>query len=178
MNKLFQILIFLPIIFFGCSETTNEPKMNDNFYVKGEVVFGMKPSIELEQVLITIFSIGEIKQIDFNLYQSSDLFPAYSLDYIKSILSNYNFFDTTLTYYFYPAANNRWEFNFFTKDFKLEYLTEWENLRNQLNLYITPGITEFGLLKIDEGKETYWINKLRETDVFEWVDYNHVVSGH
>ena len=179
MKRLIQIIVLLPFMFFGCSDSSNGPQPIRNEFIKGDVSFILKTSVNFEQMINTIFAIGEIHHIKANLYQSSTKFPKDSVQFIKKAFVQYDFIDTALTLIKYDDNYNQWSFYIWIRGFNENNISQWNGLMNQFNMIPIPNVSEHGLLKVEEGKESYWINQLRETGLFEWVDYNYIANiGH
>ena len=180
MKKLFQIIVSIPFIFLGCNDSSNEPQLDEKDYVKGDVSFGLKNTVSFEEMLDTVFSFGEIYQIVFNTAKYSTKFPKDSLEYIKSNIAQYDFIDTSLTLIKYEDNQNQWLFYLWIRGFNETNVSDWYTLRNQFDMLPIQTYSLYGLLKVEEGKESYWINQLKGTGLFEWVDYNYIANiiGH
>ena len=172
MRIFIQIIILSSLVFWGCNDTSNEPQSNNNEYVKGDVSFLLKTTVDFQEMIDAVFPLGEINAIKINLYESSGAFPQDSLQYLKSIFAQYPFIDTTLTSIKFVNEENHWEFFLWIRDFKENNIPDWSTLKNQLNMIPLSNLKAYGLFKIEEGKESYWINLLKNTNLFEWVDYN------
>jgi len=173
MKRLIQIIFIIPFIFFGCSDSTTEPKSE---YVKGDISFTLKASVDFQEMINTVFSLGEIYQIKANLYESSNVFPEDSIQYIQSIFAQYNFIDTSLTSIKFYDNKGQWEFYLWIRGFKEVNISQWGLLKNQFNMIPISDVKIYGLIKIEEGKESYWINRLKETELFDWVDYTYIAN--
>jgi len=178
MKKLIQMVVFLSFMFFGCSDSSNEPQLNYGDFVKGVVEFKIKNSVSFEQMIDTVFSIAEVYQMEINLYYYSAEFPEDSLQYIQTSFERYNFIGTS-PFIEYDDNQNLWSFYLWIRGFKEENISQWYALKSQFNMFPIPTYALLGLLKVEEGKESYWINQLKGTGLFEWVHYQTIVNiGH
>lgn len=176
MKIIFKNVVFLLLIFWGCNDTSNEPQPIKNEYVKGDVSFRLKTSIDFQEMINTIFQLGEINAIKVNLNESSNVFPEDSLQYIKSVFSRYDFIDTSLTTYKFINDESRWDFYLWIRGFKEINISDWDTLKNHFNMIPDSDYKVYGLIKIEEGKESYWIDLLMGTNLFEWTDYNYIAN--
>ena len=172
MKTLFQIIIIVALIFSGC-DSSNEPQTND--FIKGDVSFGLKPSVTFEQMIDNVFTIEEIQKIKAGLYNSSTQFPEDSLHFIESTFYQLDFIDTTLTTIKY-SEDNKWLLNLGIRGFSENNIVQWYDLKSQFNMNPTSSYSIYGLFKVEEGKESYCINRLKETGLFDWLDYNYVAN--
>ena len=98
---------------------------------------------------------------------------------LKQLFAQYEFIDTSLTSIRFEDNNNQWLFFLWIRGFKANNISQWDILKIQFNLIPISNLKAYGLLKVEEGKENYWINKLKETELFEWVDFNYIANiGH
>jgi hypothetical protein len=170
--KIFLIAILLfSIIYSGCSDSSlNEPGPENKWYVKGNVVFGLKDSVSFEEILDTLFSFGKIHQVIFSTTKFSSEYP--------EELWKYRFVDTANTTIKFDTLNEIWNINLWVRGFNEDDAADWHNMHNQLNLQPTLTYLAYGQLYVDIGSEEYWIRKLLETDLFRWVGYNYLFEHH
>mgnify|MGYP001248672416 CR=1 FL=1 len=174
MKSLIQIvlMISLPFVFFSC-DSSNEPQTND--FIKGDVSFGLKSSVTFEQIIDNVFTIEEIQTIKAGLYNSSTQFPEDSLHFIESTFYQLDFIDTALTTIKY-SDNNNWLLNIGIRGFNENNIVKWYDLQSQFNMNPISTYKIYGLFKVEEGKESYCIDRLKETGLFDWLDYNYVAN--
>lgn len=172
MKTFILTLVLLPFIFYGC-DSVNESESRK--YVEGDVSFTPNDDVSFEKLIDTVFTFGTIYQIKFTANKSSSL-PKDSLNYINSSLSHYNFIDTSVTNVTYDSIQTKWEIHLWIRGFCEENIPDWYNLQNQLNLQPVPTYFGYGLLKVEPGKEKYWINKLLDSGLCDWADYNYIAD--
>jgi hypothetical protein len=164
--------MIISLIFSGC-DSSNEPQTND--FIKGDVSFGLKSSVTFEQMIDNVFTIEEIHKIKVGLRNSSTQFPEDSLHFIESTFYQLNFIDTALTTIRY-SDDNKWLLYLGIRGFSENNIVQWYDLKNQFNMNPTSPYNIYGLFKVEEGKESYCINRLKETGLFDWLDYNYVAD--
>lgn len=169
---------FLSLLLMSCEDSiTIKPTTNDE-YIKGDVSFLLKDSVDFNQMIDTVFTLGEIYQIEITLYETSEVLPQDSLQHIKSIFTQYPFIDTALTTFKYDENIMKWKFSLWIRGFNESNISEWEYLENYFNMIPVQNIKPYGLIKVEVGKENYWIDMLKNTNIFEWVDYNYIAHIH
>src|SRR3990172_3378576 len=154
--------IIVLCVFISCSdkkEITN-PESESLNYVQGEVGFGLKDSVTLEEVADYVYSLNNIS-ID-------------SMQIIKSTfeLKSYIWSGTTKTSYI--NSESKILIEFWVKNFRAEDLEDWGLLKNRFQLYHSPYYFQLGILKVEVGKEKEWINNLSNSNLFRFVELNGI----
>lgn len=169
MNKLFLIFIIFSA-FQSC-------KKEENKYVPGEILVGIKSTITIEQLFENTnpFNLN-IDQISGYFYTTT--IKSDSLNIIKDLLNTKNYINTrnfsaSVWLHFETNIINNTTFLFdMNISNQLDYISTLQLLRMKDNLSTTKNM----LLKVPIGKEIYWRNKFRDEDWVTWSDLNYYSS--
>jgi len=168
--------IIVLCVFISCSdkkEITN-PESESLNYVQGEVGFGLKDSVTLEEVADYVYSLNNISIDNIVSFQYKSDLSQDSMQIIKSTfeLKSYIWSGTTKTSYL--NSESKILIEFWVKNFRAEDLEDWGLLKNRFQLYHSPYYFQLGILKVEVGKEKEWINNLSNSNLFRFVELNGI----
>jgi len=171
-------LVLLIIFLSGCSKNNNSnitgpenPTLN---YAQGEVSFGLKDSVSLEEVANYIYSFNNISIGEIVFFQYYSNFPHDSIQSIKSSLESKNYINSETLTITYDNNESRIVVKFWIKNFRKDDIKNWELLKTQFHLVHLPNEYQSGLLIIPIGKEKEWVNILSNSNLFRFVELNYI----
>lgn len=172
----FIIVLF---VFVSCSDKKEitSPESESLNYVKGEVGFGLKDSVTLNEVADYIYSLKNISIDNIVAFQYKSNLPQDSMQTIKSTFESkpYVWSGTIQTSYLNSESEVLVEF--WIKNFRAEDIEDWELLKKRFQLYHSPYNSQLGILKVEVGKEKEWINNLSNSNLFRFVELNAITHA-
>jgi len=166
---------FFNLLIFGSEEEIIRPTNNYKTYVEGEIVVGLTNSLSFEEFLDTVFPLGEIKNVEVsNINYSTDL-PENKKEILEKYLSQFDFIDR-YSRVKYLEDDKMWNIEFWISGFGKENISDWYKIVKELNLKHIPNRSQSVLLRVEKGKEKYWINKLSALKLFRYVDLNYITT--
>ncbi|OIP57078.1 MAG: hypothetical protein AUK34_10265 [Ignavibacteria bacterium CG2_30_36_16] len=177
--KAISFIIVLCFFFISCSdkkEITN-PESESLDYVQGEVAFGLKDSVTLEEVANCVYSLDNISIDNIVSFQYKSNLPQDSMQVIKTIFESKSYIWGGTTKTSYSNSESKILVEFWVKSFKAEDIENWNLLKNRFRLNHSPYYFQLGILKVEVGKEKEWINNLSNSNLFRFVELNGITHA-
>lgn len=173
--------LFLATLLIGCSPN----KISDNDfvfntptdeYVAGEVTFGLRDTVSLERFAAYIYSLSGIYIDEIVFFEYRSFLSQDSIQTLLSALESKPYIDSTSVRIAYIGNTSEISVEFWIRNFKPEYQSDWEFLMHQFNLSHYPNYFQDGILKVEVGKENEWIDYLSNNNLFRFVELNYITS--
>lgn len=169
--------IFLLALLIGCSNNKN-PVVPSSGYYKGEVAVFMKDSVSLDNLAEYLANENNISISRINSFQ---YYSNLSVDSIQTILA---VFDSKS--YIQNASADPVDINgqlkilteFWVTNFGNQDRSDWATLKTRFQMQHNPYYKQLGILKVEEGKEKVWVDKLLASNLFRIVELNYIVHAH
>ena len=177
MKKLILVSIVL-LVFIGCSDKgiIIDPFFGQNYY-PGDVVFGLKDSVSLDEFANYIYSLNNIFIGKVSRLRYKTEFPQDSLQIIKSELESKLYIRSDVSKVTFLNDESKILVEFRVKNFGAEDIKDWESLTERFQLQHSPQMFQLGILKVEVGKETEWINYLSNSKLFRFVELNYIMRA-
>lgn len=174
--KAISFIIVLCFFFISCSDKKDitNPESESLDYVQGEVGFGLKDSISLEEVANYVYSLDNISIDNIVSFQYKSNFPQDSMQVINTIFESKSYIWSGTTKTSYLSDESKILLEFWIKNFRAEDIEDWELLKKRFQLNHSPYYFQLGILKVEIGKEKEWINNLSNSDLFRFVELNGI----
>jgi len=167
-------LVFICIL-FGLNNCT---KINDtepeNSFVSGEILFSPKDSIPLEDLFNSLSAYDtEFKLIYLYKYKYLIDNPTFDKEYYSNIINSKEYLKSGNLVS--TVVQIKTKINFDIRFFKIDdkNLRDWIETRNEMNLKRVESDVIHGLLNVEVGTETDWINKLNSNPHIKFAQLNH-----
>jgi hypothetical protein len=172
----FIILLF---VFVNCSDKkgVTNPESESLNYVQGEVGFGLKDSVSLNEVADYIYSLKNISINNIVAFQYKSNLPQDSMQTIKTSFESKPYVWSGTTHTSYLNGESKILVEFWVKNFRAEDIEDWDLLKKRFQLYHSPYNFQLGILKVEVGKENEWINNLSNSNLFRFVELNAITHA-
>jgi hypothetical protein len=177
--KAISFIIVLCFFFISCSdkkEITN-PGSESLDYVQGDVAFGLKDSVTLEEVANYVYSLDNISVDNIASFQYKSDLPQDSMQVIKAIFESKSYIWSGTAKISYLDDESKILIEFWVKSFNAENIKDWNLLKNRFRLNHSPYYFQLGILKVEVGKEKEWINILSNSNLFRFVELNGITHA-
>jgi hypothetical protein len=172
--------IIILCFFISCSEKkeiTNPksepiPESESINYVQGEVGFGLKDNVDLEEIADYVYSLNNISIDEIVSFQYISNLSQDSVQIIKTTFESKQFIWSGTTKTSYLNSESKILVEFWVKNFRAEDRKDWEILKKRFQLYHSPYNFQLGILKVEVGKEKEWIDILSKSNLFRFVELN------
>jgi hypothetical protein len=170
--KLKQVIIF----FLGLTFWLTGCKKDQPTFVTGEVLFSVYDSIPFQDTygLIDSLNLKILAANDFGYYIKT---TADSVDTLKLILGTKSYLniDGVTLGILYIDSIAQIDLNFF--DLDDNDALDWFSTVTQLKLKenLTDDFNKWGVLKVPDGQEQYWVDKLKQYSIIKAVQLNHIL---
>jgi len=171
--KLLPAILLLALL-VGCSNTNN-PVVPSSGYYKGEVAVFMKDSVSLNNLADYLANENNISIGRINSFQYYSSLPVDSIQTILSVLDSKLYIQNATADTVSINGQTRILTEFWVNNFKNEYRSDWELLKTRFQMRHNPYYKQLGVLKVEEGKEKIWIDKLIASNLFRIVELNYIV---
>lgn len=171
--KLLFALTLLTLLFANCTKS----EIEDNpgiCYIEGELLFTPMPLTPLEDLFYSLAKYDDPVSIHYErrIYYKLDN-PPFSIDFYNDVITSKDYLknENTNSIVFETEAGLKFNCSFFEIDEAI--VTDWVETRDELGLQRIEEFSPWGMLKIEEGKEFEWIERLQDSPLFKFIQLNH-----
>ena len=156
---------------------TNEESDPENNYVAGEVLFTPKDSVPLED----LFNSLNAYNLEFGmvyLYKHEYLIdnPTYSIEHYSDIITSKDYLQNDGMVSTVNQMDTQIKFTIRFFDMDNGKVMDWVNSRNEMKLEQIESSLTIGLLHVEQGTETDWVERLSSNSHIKFAQLNHDIT--
>ena len=173
--KIGLIGICFLLVLSNCSK--NEESEPENDFVAGEVLITPKDSIPLENLFNSLNAYNEDFEIVY-LYKYEYLIdnPTFNKEHYSDIIASKEYLKNGNLVSTVNQLETKMKFTIRFFNMNNEKVIDWVNSQNEMNLKLIESSFMLGLLKVEDGAETDWVEKLSSNPHIKFAQLNHIVT--
>jgi len=166
-NKLTVILLIFMIPIMSC-------KKKEVDYVKGELIFSIYDFISFERTYSLVDSLNlKINYIYDYTYES--VTSEDSIEILETVLSTKVYLTSQGRSYTVTQIDSITKINVNFFDFDNNDAIDWFSTVVSFSLFenVTESSNKWGILKVPEGEEQFWVDELKKYEIVQFASLNH-----
>lgn len=175
-NKMKRLLTISGFIILSICLTSCKKENSKQEFVAGEVIFLVYDSVSFQSTynLFDCLCLKIKAAYDFDYFTKT---TTDSIDTIKIILNSKPYLTNGGWTYGALILNDTLHISTSFFDFDTNDGIDWFGTITQINLkeYLTGNFNKWGVINVPIGQEQLWVDKLKEYDIIESSQLNHIV---